>query len=219
LPSGGRPRKRGTPNHGSRTMETRIEAVLFDWGGVLIDDPAPGLMNYCAKALGVPVAHYAQARASHPAGWGDGDPVAREGSDVAWAGESRCVGGGAGGPSGACDVWPRRADREHPDDEPRLRRDAQRRRLGAGGEPGRRDRPRVATAPSEITTGYRRTGFMSLAVGPASVYDVIVTGLERIMVEGVSQRGGQGDRNRCNSPMVSPATCEEGSRSAAQRYQ
>ncbi len=28
-----------------------IESVIFDWGGVLIDDPAPGLMQYCAQAL------------------------------------------------------------------------------------------------------------------------------------------------------------------------
>jgi FMN phosphatase YigB (HAD superfamily) len=39
-------------------METRIEAVLFDWGGVLIDNPAPGLMAHCARALGVPVEDY-----------------------------------------------------------------------------------------------------------------------------------------------------------------
>ncbi|MBP7050805.1 MAG: HAD family phosphatase [Phycisphaerae bacterium] len=39
-------------------METRIEAVLFDWGGVLIDNPGPGLMSYCAKALGVSVEDY-----------------------------------------------------------------------------------------------------------------------------------------------------------------
>ncbi len=31
----------------------RIESVIFDWGGVLIDDPAPGLMRYCSQALGV----------------------------------------------------------------------------------------------------------------------------------------------------------------------
>jgi epoxide hydrolase-like predicted phosphatase len=31
-------------------MET-IKSVIFDWGGVLIEDPAPGLMRYCAKAL------------------------------------------------------------------------------------------------------------------------------------------------------------------------
>ncbi len=35
-----------------------IEAVLFDWGGVLIENPAPGLMAYCARALSVPVADY-----------------------------------------------------------------------------------------------------------------------------------------------------------------
>ncbi len=34
------------------TME-RIESVIFDWGGVLIDDPAPSLMQYCAQALAV----------------------------------------------------------------------------------------------------------------------------------------------------------------------
>lgn len=33
-------------------MET-IEAVIFDWGGVLIDDPRPGLLRYCANAFGV----------------------------------------------------------------------------------------------------------------------------------------------------------------------
>jgi epoxide hydrolase-like predicted phosphatase len=31
----------------------KIRAVIFDWGGVLIEDPAPGLFKYCAKALGV----------------------------------------------------------------------------------------------------------------------------------------------------------------------
>ena len=30
-----------------------IESVIFDWGGVLIDDPRPGLLRYCANALGV----------------------------------------------------------------------------------------------------------------------------------------------------------------------
>jgi len=42
-----------------------IEAVLFDWGGVLIDNPAPGLMDYCAKALGVPVEDYVRAHNTH----------------------------------------------------------------------------------------------------------------------------------------------------------
>jgi FMN phosphatase YigB (HAD superfamily) len=39
----------------------RIEAILFDWGGVLIDNPAPGLMAHCAEALGVAISDYQQA--------------------------------------------------------------------------------------------------------------------------------------------------------------
>ncbi len=46
-------------------METRIEAVLFDWGGVLIENPAPGLMAYCAKALDVSVEDYVRAHNRH----------------------------------------------------------------------------------------------------------------------------------------------------------
>ena len=42
------------------TME-RIESVIFDWGGVLIDDPAPGLMRYCAQALAVSKEDYIKA--------------------------------------------------------------------------------------------------------------------------------------------------------------
>jgi len=42
------------------TME-RIESVIFDWGGVLIDDPAPGLMQYCAQALAVSKDDYIKA--------------------------------------------------------------------------------------------------------------------------------------------------------------
>ncbi len=38
-----------------------IKAVIFDWGGVLIDDPAPGLMTYCAKELKVTKEEYVQA--------------------------------------------------------------------------------------------------------------------------------------------------------------
>jgi len=38
-----------------------IEGVLFDWGGVLIENPAPGLMNYCAEKLGVAVEDYTRA--------------------------------------------------------------------------------------------------------------------------------------------------------------
>ncbi len=39
----------------------RIESVIFDWGGVLIDDPMPGLMQYCAQALGVTKEDYIRA--------------------------------------------------------------------------------------------------------------------------------------------------------------
>jgi putative hydrolase of the HAD superfamily len=38
-----------------------IKAVIFDWGGVLIDDPAPGLMQYCSAALGVSGERYIEA--------------------------------------------------------------------------------------------------------------------------------------------------------------
>jgi len=31
----------------------KIESVIFDWGGVLIDDPRPGLLRYCAEAFDV----------------------------------------------------------------------------------------------------------------------------------------------------------------------
>ncbi len=34
------------------TMEV-IESVIFDWGGVLIEDPAPGLVKYCSEALAI----------------------------------------------------------------------------------------------------------------------------------------------------------------------
>ena len=43
----------------------RIEAVLFDWGGVLIDNPAPGLMDYCARALGVSTQEYGRVHNVH----------------------------------------------------------------------------------------------------------------------------------------------------------
>ena len=32
----------------------RIEAVIFDWGGVLIDDPAASRLRYCADVLSAP---------------------------------------------------------------------------------------------------------------------------------------------------------------------
>ena len=36
----------------------KIESVIFDWGGVLIDDPRPGLLWYCSEAFGVPLDEY-----------------------------------------------------------------------------------------------------------------------------------------------------------------
>lgn len=47
----------------------RIEAVLFDWGGVVIDNPGPGLMAHCAAALGVSVDDYIRAHERH------GEPI------------------------------------------------------------------------------------------------------------------------------------------------
>ncbi len=35
-----------------------IESVIFDWGGVLIEHPRPGLLNFCAEAFGVPQDDY-----------------------------------------------------------------------------------------------------------------------------------------------------------------
>jgi putative hydrolase of the HAD superfamily len=39
----------------------KINAVIFDWGGVLIDDPAPALFKYCANVFGVSVERYVAA--------------------------------------------------------------------------------------------------------------------------------------------------------------
>jgi epoxide hydrolase-like predicted phosphatase len=47
-------------------MET-IKSVIFDWGGVLIDNPAPGLMQYCAKALKVSTEDYIKAHSKFEA--------------------------------------------------------------------------------------------------------------------------------------------------------
>jgi putative hydrolase of the HAD superfamily len=38
-----------------------IESVIFDWGGVLIDNPAPPRLRYCAEALAVPQRRLANA--------------------------------------------------------------------------------------------------------------------------------------------------------------
>lgn len=45
----------------------KIKAVIFDWGGVLIDDPAPGLMQYCAGALAVSKQEYTIAHSKFEA--------------------------------------------------------------------------------------------------------------------------------------------------------
>jgi len=42
-----------------------IKSVIFDWGGVLIEDPAPGLMQYCAKALRVSKEDYMKAHSKN----------------------------------------------------------------------------------------------------------------------------------------------------------
>ncbi|MGA2070089.1 MAG: HAD family phosphatase [Sedimentisphaerales bacterium] len=39
----------------------KINAVIFDWGGVLIEDPAPALFKYCANAFGVSIEQYVTA--------------------------------------------------------------------------------------------------------------------------------------------------------------
>jgi len=39
----------------------RIKSAIFDWGGVLIDDPAPSRLRCCAEVLGAPEAGLAQA--------------------------------------------------------------------------------------------------------------------------------------------------------------
>ncbi|UCE98614.1 MAG: HAD family phosphatase [Planctomycetota bacterium] len=39
----------------------KIKAVIFDWGGVLIDDPEEGLMRCCSDALGVLKEEYTKA--------------------------------------------------------------------------------------------------------------------------------------------------------------
>jgi putative hydrolase of the HAD superfamily len=31
----------------------KIKAVIFDWGGVLVDNPVPGMLTYCAQQLAV----------------------------------------------------------------------------------------------------------------------------------------------------------------------
>ncbi len=59
-------------NHNvAATVET-IESVIFDWGGVLIDDPRPGLLQYCAQAFGVPQQRYTPVHDSFLDAFGKG---------------------------------------------------------------------------------------------------------------------------------------------------
>jgi len=44
-----------------------VQAVVFDWGGVLIEDPAPGMAAYLAETLGVSEQGFRAARARHEA--------------------------------------------------------------------------------------------------------------------------------------------------------
>ena len=55
-----------------------IRAILFDWGGVLIDDPAPALARYCADALGVALADFSPAHLRHERPFQEGRIEERE---------------------------------------------------------------------------------------------------------------------------------------------
>lgn len=68
-------------------MET-IESVIFDWGGVLIDDPRPGLLRYCADAFGVSQEIYTPVHDSFLDEFGKG----LIGEEEFWQGISRKLG-------------------------------------------------------------------------------------------------------------------------------
>jgi len=36
----------------------KIESIIFDWGGVLIENPRPGLLKYCSEAFGISLEEY-----------------------------------------------------------------------------------------------------------------------------------------------------------------
>lgn len=42
-----------------------IKAVIFDWGGVLIDNPFSDVVAYCSEALAVPPDRFAEVREAH----------------------------------------------------------------------------------------------------------------------------------------------------------
>lgn len=58
-----------------------IKSVIFDWGGVLIDDPAPGLMRYCGQKLKVSEKDYIKTHDKFSADFQKG----LIGEDVFWA--------------------------------------------------------------------------------------------------------------------------------------
>lgn len=57
-----------------------IKSVIFDWGGVLIDDPNPGLMQYCANVLKVSKENYIKAHIK----FADGFQKGAIGEDEFW---------------------------------------------------------------------------------------------------------------------------------------
>jgi epoxide hydrolase-like predicted phosphatase len=44
-----------------RSVENKINSIIFDWGGVLIDDPGPPMIEFCYSALGVSEEAYNEA--------------------------------------------------------------------------------------------------------------------------------------------------------------
>jgi putative hydrolase of the HAD superfamily len=49
-----------------------MESVIFDWGGVLIEDPRPGLLLFCADVFGVPQDRYTPVHDSFLDAFGKG---------------------------------------------------------------------------------------------------------------------------------------------------
>ena len=49
-----------------------IKAVIFDWGGVLIDYPKRDILSYCARALGVPYGKFAKIHCKYEDGFQKG---------------------------------------------------------------------------------------------------------------------------------------------------
>lgn len=58
--------------HFSQNDHSPIHAVILDWGGVLIEDPAPGFASYCAHILKCDSDILAKAIAPHMDEWQSG---------------------------------------------------------------------------------------------------------------------------------------------------